>query len=60
MPDWETIVVLVVVAVALVWGGRAAWRSVRAGKICSDCTDSGSCPMVNNSEILELKDKTQE
>ena len=60
MPDWETIVVLAVVAVALIWGGRSAWRSVRSGKVCSDCTDSGSCPVANNPEILELKDKIQE
>ena len=52
MPGWEVIVVILVVAVAAVWSGRAAWRSVRSGKICSSCEDSGSCPMVGNPEQL--------
>jgi FeoB-associated Cys-rich membrane protein len=50
MPHWETIITLVIVAVALFWGFRAAWRSVRKGQICSDCSDSGSCPMVGNPD----------
>ena len=60
MPGWETIVVWAVGAVALAWGVRGTWRSVRSGKICSDCSDSGSCPMADNSPVLELKDKIQE
>ena len=51
--NWELIVVLVVVALALFWGVRTAWRSVRGGKICSDCADSGSCPLADNPEFLE-------
>ena len=57
MPAWETIVTAGIVAVAMFWGLRGAWRSIRKGKICSDCSQSGSCPLVGNPEILELKDK---
>ena len=50
---WELIVVLLVVAAALFWGVRAIWRAVRSGKVCSDCADSGSCPLADNPEFLK-------
>lgn len=50
---WELIVVLVVVGVAAVWATRAAWRSVRSGSVCSDCGDSGECPLAGKPELLE-------
>ena len=49
----ERVVVIVVVAVALAWAGRAVWRSVRGGKGCSSCSDSGNCPIAENPELLE-------
>ena len=52
MPGWEILVVVVIVAAATAWAMRAAWRSVRSGKICADCSESGSCPLVNNPNIL--------
>ena len=52
MPGWEIIVVILVVAVAAVWSGRSIWRSARAGKICSSCSESGSCPLAGNPEHL--------
>ncbi|MBU8869654.1 MAG: FeoB-associated Cys-rich membrane protein [Gemmatimonadales bacterium] len=53
MPGWETIVVIIVVAVAAVWSARSAWRSVRQGKVCSGCSDSASCPMVGNPSFVD-------
>lgn len=58
MLNWETIVALAIVAVAVFWGVRAAWRSVRKGQICSDCSDSGSCPLAGPPQLLDLKDKS--
>lgn len=49
----EMMVVGVVVTVALAWAGRAIWRSVRGGKGCSSCADSGNCPLQENPQLLE-------
>ena len=54
----ETILVVVIVAVALVWAGRAIWRSVSGKNKCSTCGSSGDCPLVNNPDLIEeLKQK---
>ena len=54
----ETILVVVIVAVALVWAGRAIWRSVSGKDKCSSCGSSGDCPLVNNPDLIEeLKQK---
>jgi hypothetical protein len=53
MPGWETLVVGIVVGVALLWGLRAVWQAVRRGSVCSDCSDSGSCPLAENPQLLE-------
>lgn len=53
MPSWETFVVAGIVTVALVWAVRASWRSVRSGSVCSDCADSGSCPLANDPTLLK-------
>lgn len=53
MPNWEWIVVGVVVAAAVLWGVRAAVRSVRRGAVCSDCSDAGTCPLVKNPELID-------
>ncbi len=51
----ETIVVGIVVVVAGVWAGKAIWRSVRGGKVCSTCSSSENCPLVSQqSDLLEL------
>ncbi len=48
----EMMVVIVVVAVALAWAGRAVWRSVKGKGACSSCAEAGSCPLVENPELL--------
>ena len=53
MPNWEWIVVGGIVAVAVVWGVRAAVRSIRRGAVCADCSDAGSCPLVKNPELID-------
>lgn len=58
MPSWEWIVVGIIVAAAVVWGVRAATRSIRSGSVCSDCSDAGSCPLVKNPDLIdELREK---
>lgn len=47
---FEMVIVGVVVAVALAWAGRAAWRSFRKTGGCSSCASSGDCPAVRDSE----------
>jgi hypothetical protein len=44
---WETAVVVVVVAVAVVWALRAAKRAVTRKKVCSSCGSSGDCPLAS-------------
>ena len=48
----ELVVVIVVVGVALAWAGRAIWRSAKGKGACSSCSDAGSCPLVENPELL--------
>lgn len=47
---FEMVIVGVVVAVALIWAGRAAWRSFRKTGGCSSCASSGECPALKDSE----------
>jgi hypothetical protein len=47
---FEMVIVGVVVAVALVWAGRAAWRSFRKTGGCSSCSSSGECPLVKDPD----------
>lgn len=53
MLNWEWIVVGVIVAVAVVWGVRAASRAIRRGSVCAGCSDAGSCPLVKNPELID-------
>ena len=46
MPNWETIVVGVIVGAALLWAARSVWRATRQKRICSDCASSGGCPIM--------------
>ena len=56
----EMLIVGGVVAVALAWSGRAAWRSWRKQGVCSSCGSSGDCPVAGNPEALsELSQKGQ-
>lgn len=56
----EILIVGVVVAVALAWAGRAAWRSWRKQGVCSSCGSSGECPVAGNPDALaELSQKGQ-
>ena len=56
----EMLIVGGVVAVALAWAGRAAWRSWRKQGVCSSCGSSGDCPVAGNPEALsELSQKGQ-
>lgn len=56
----EILIVGVMVAVALVWAGRVAWRSWRKQGVCSSCGSSGECPVAGNPEALaELSQKGQ-
>ena len=59
MPRWELIVVLVVVGVAFLWALRAVWRSVRGGGVCSNCADSGECPLAGDPQVQELLQQRQ-
>ena len=53
MPGFEILVVGATVLVAAIWAVRAIWRSMRSGTTCSDCSQSGSCPLVENPKLLE-------
>lgn len=56
----EMVIVAVVVAVALAWAGRSAWRSWRKQGVCSSCGSSGECPVAGNPDALaELSQKGQ-
>lgn len=58
MPSLEWIIVGIIVAGAVVWGVRAAIRSLRRGAVCSDCSDAGSCPLVKNPQLIDqLREK---
>ncbi len=48
----ETIIIGVLVLSALIWAGRAAYRSVKQTGGCSSCASSGECPLVNNPDAL--------
>ena len=49
---FELVAVGVVVFAALIWAGRAVWRSVRKQGVCSSCGSSGECPLAGNPEAL--------
>lgn len=51
--SWDTILMMVVVALAALWAGRSIWRAAHGGTGCSSCASSGTCPLVNNPEKLE-------
>lgn len=56
----EMLIVGGVVAVALAWAGRAAWRSWRKQGVCSSCGSSGECPVAGNPDALvEIRQKGQ-
>ena len=56
----EMIVVGAAVTVAVVWAGRAGWRSWRKQGVCSSCGSSGGCPVAGNPEAMaEIRKKGQ-
>ena len=54
MPGWETIIVIVIVAAALLWAVRGIWRTSREKRICSSCASSGGCPLATDSGMQPL------
>ena len=48
----ETIIIGGLVAGALIWAARSAYRAVKHTGGCSSCSSSGECPLVENSEAL--------
>jgi hypothetical protein len=49
---FEAITIGVLVLTALIWAGRAAYRSVKHNGGCSSCASSGECPLVKNPDAL--------
>jgi hypothetical protein len=58
MPSWfDGAVVAVLVGVAIFWGGRAIYRSLKKGNVCSTCGDSQSCPLAGKeTPLTDLQD----
>ncbi|MCP4291182.1 MAG: FeoB-associated Cys-rich membrane protein [bacterium] len=51
----ETIIVVVIVAIAGFFVGRSVWRAARQGGVCSGCSDAQDCPALGNPEkLIEL------
>lgn len=48
----DLLIVVGVVAAAVLWAARAAYRTWRAQGTCSSCGSSGDCPVARNPELL--------
>jgi len=47
---WENVAVGVIVGLALIWAVWGLVRQGRAKKVCSSCSSSGECPLVNTDQ----------
>jgi hypothetical protein len=48
----DLLIVAGVVAGAVLWAARAAYRTWKAQGTCSSCGSSGECPVAKNPELL--------
>jgi hypothetical protein len=49
----DIVIVGIVVAGALLWAVRAAYRTWKSQGACSSCGSSGDCPVAKNPKLLE-------